>query len=445
MKIFFWHFVQTQGTDNNPTPAASSSDSPLISIVQCKSTLCMVENSNTHENSFDGDVVWSTTALVVESYTTTHFLTDTLVLPSKQQIGWDLFVVWKTLLISVYQQGIHFLNYLFVVWKTLFISVCQQGFIFLTLFLKILFLNRMCVSPNRGGGGTMQLDDCLHMHQTSRTKNEQEFGYAVWLSQNIVFDRAGNRYGSLSFCLCRGVFVVVSLSLCLCRFFCVVGSLSWCLCRCVSVVVSLSWCFFRFVFAVVSLSWCLCRCSSPPFCGSCASLCCLLLWRLTLLFYFFYVLPNKTFYTYYTFYTFDTCQTFRNISQFCRFRHGFCHGCPHEDKQPLFVGDIDHGGVGRVGFGGVWCLRVHQKEKQRRHLWLLHSTNWQWRWSGVFVRWFCQFGRCVRGGFSWPFCYRTGTFYNFYTEHTHVTTATEYRILRTRYTPGYPGTLPAYL
>ena len=71
------------------------------------------------------------------------------------------------------------------------------------------------MSPNRGGGGTMQLDDCLHMHQTSRTKNEQEFGYAVWLSQNIVFDRAGNRYGSLSFCLYRGVFVVVFLSLCL--------------------------------------------------------------------------------------------------------------------------------------------------------------------------------------------------------------------------------------
>ena len=75
----------------------------------------------------------------------------------------------------------------------------------------------MCVSPNRGGGGTMQLDDCLHMHQTSRTKNEQEFGYAVWLSQNIVFDRAGNRYVSWFWGLGRFVSVVLSLSLCLCR------------------------------------------------------------------------------------------------------------------------------------------------------------------------------------------------------------------------------------
>ena len=129
------------------------------------------------------------------------------------------------------------------------------------------------MSPNRGGGGTMQLDDCLHMHQTSRTKNEQEFGYAVWLSQNIVFDRAGNRYVSWFWGLGRGVSVVVSLSWCLCRCVSVVLSLSWCLCRGVSIVVSLSFflcrwfsvvvslplCLCRGISVVVSLSWCLCR------------------------------------------------------------------------------------------------------------------------------------------------------------------------------------------
>ena len=159
-------------------------------VILCVNTRTSMINTNVF---FDctGFQVWSTTALVVESYTTTHFLTDTLVLPSKQQIGWEYIIFGK--LFS-------------------FRSI-NRGFICLTLFLKILFLNRMCVSPNRGGGGTMQLDDCLHMHQTSRTKNEQEFGYAVWLSQNIVFDRAGNRYVSWFWGLGRGVFVVVSLSL----------------------------------------------------------------------------------------------------------------------------------------------------------------------------------------------------------------------------------------
>jgi len=127
-------------TDTAPAPRPASADSPLISIVKCKSKLCMVKNSNTNENSFDGDVIWSTNALTEESYGTTKTLTDTL---HVQQKGRCRKPGTKEILRT---------------------TVYLSGY------------------------------DCLREHQRLQTNNKEDFGYAVWLSQNAVFDRAGNSF-----------------------------------------------------------------------------------------------------------------------------------------------------------------------------------------------------------------------------------------------------------
>lgn len=137
--------IHVEASDlESTTPSASGtngkSKKPLVAIIKCATKDC-ISSSNPTVNEFDGTIVWESFTLSTDpdgnphsTYETTMYLTDTLIVPTYNQKGHTHTNDLKADTVDVIQEDM------------------------------------------------------------KMTGKPADYGYVVWLSDNIVFDRAGNAF-----------------------------------------------------------------------------------------------------------------------------------------------------------------------------------------------------------------------------------------------------------